>query len=217
MKRRKRKQYPVVIMIAMLLMFLSACSTPMQEDAGNDISWQQGQDAESQGAGAQAREGQDAGMQAGGQGTRVQAGEPGAGTQAKGRYREEKLELPVPIKNIFDISAQEGRVQILSEHEPGTFFLCESRDAGASWQRKEMGTEWLPEGYRVAAACFGGEGEIFVSAGKMSKEPMGEQQAVGEYSYYKLTAAEGSFSATMLSLELPDGRGQSYSCRLNLR
>lgn len=209
MRRRKRKRYAAVVMIVMLAMLLSACSTPMQEGAGNGVSSQQVEDAGGQAAGKRAGNGQNAGIRDEGQGIGGQA-ESGQelGTQVKGRYREEKLEFPVPIKNIFAICAQEGRVQMLSEHEPGTFFLCESADAGASWQRKEMGMEWLPEDYRVAAACFGGEGEIFVSAGKMSTEPMGEQQAVGEYSYYKLEAAEGGFSASPLSLELPTVEGE---------
>ena len=209
MRRRKRKRYAAVVMIVMLAMLLSACSTPMQEGAGNGVSSQQVEDAGGQAAGKRAGNGQNAGIRDEGQGIGGQA-ESGQelGTQVKGRYREEKLEFPVPIKNIFAICAQEGRVQMLSEHEPGTFFLCESADAGASWQRKEMGMEWLPEDYRVAAACFGGEGEIFVSAGKMSTEPMGEQQAVGEYSYYKLETAEGGFSASPLSLELPAVEGE---------
>ena len=134
MRRRKRKRYAAVVMIVMLAMLLSACSTPMQEGAGNGVSSQQVEDAGGQAAGKRAGNGQNAGIRDEGQGIGGQA-ESGQelGMQVKGRYREEKLEFPVPIKNIFAICAQEGRVQMLSEHEPGTFFLCESADAGASW------------------------------------------------------------------------------------
>ena len=85
-----------------------------------------------------------------------------AGQKAsKGRYREEKIDFPVSIKNIFDVECNEnGNVKALFEDEPGSFFFCESKDYGVSWEPKEIGKEWLPENYRVVSACFGADGDI---------------------------------------------------------
>ncbi|MCI9083511.1 MAG: carbohydrate ABC transporter substrate-binding protein [Lachnospiraceae bacterium] len=124
---------------------------------------------------------------------------------AKGRYREEKVSFPRAIKSIFDVACKEnGNVKVLFESEPGSFFFYESMDYGLSWEQKEMGKEWLPENYRVVSACFGAEGDIAVSAGKMSEDPLDEKHPVGEYSYFKIDDAEGDAKAEQLSLQLPE-------------
>lgn len=124
---------------------------------------------------------------------------------AKGRYREEKIDFPLSIKNIFDVECNEnGNVKVLFENEPGSFFFYESMDYGVSWEPKEIGKEWLPENYRVASACFGADGDIAVSAGKMSEDPLDEKHPVGEYSYFKIDNVEGDATVRQLSLQLPE-------------
>lgn len=124
---------------------------------------------------------------------------------ARGRYREEKIDFPLPIKNIFDVECNEnGNVKVLFENEPGSLFYYESMDYGISWEQKEMGKEWLPQNYRVVSASFGAEGEIVLSAGKMSDDPLDEKHAMGEYSYFKIDNAEGDTTAQQLSLQLPE-------------
>ncbi len=124
---------------------------------------------------------------------------------ARGRYREEKIDFPLPMKNIFDVECNEnGNVKVLFENEPGSLFYYESMDYGISWEQKEMGKEWLPPNYRVVSASFGAEGEIVLSAGKMSDDPLDEKHAIGEYSYFKIDNAEGDTTAQQLSLQLPE-------------
>ena len=124
---------------------------------------------------------------------------------ARGRYREEKIGFPLPMKNIFDVECNEnGNVKVLFENEPGSLFYYESMDYGISWEQKEMGKEWLPQNYRVVSASFGAEGEIVLSAGKMSDDPLDEKHAIGEYSYFKIDNAEGDTTAQQLSLQLPE-------------
>ena len=51
--------------------------------------------------------------------------------EIKGRYREEKIDLPASISKIFDVNSQEdGHIQILFENDPGSFYLYESKDFG---------------------------------------------------------------------------------------
>lgn len=124
---------------------------------------------------------------------------------AKGRYREEKIELPVLMQNIFDVKvSDDGQIKVLFEHKPGSFCLCESRDFGVTWRQRDMKREWLPEGYQAVAASFGGEGEIVVSAGKISEDPLEEKHPVGEYTYFKIEDAEENPKAHPLSLQLPE-------------
>ncbi|MCI9531378.1 MAG: carbohydrate ABC transporter substrate-binding protein [Lachnospiraceae bacterium] len=172
------------IAIWALALTLAACSPPQQESPNQTAAPQAKADENSTPP-------------------QAKADEDSAPPQAKGRYREEGMGFPVPISHIYDISCKEGRVGILSEGIPGTFFYCESADAGVSWQQKEMQPGLLPEGYRVVSACLGAGGEIYVSAGKMSENPIEERRAVGEYSYFKLEETEGGFLASPLSLETP--------------
>lgn len=124
---------------------------------------------------------------------------------AKGRYREEKIEFPSSMKNIFDVECKEnGNIKILFENEPGSLFFYESTDSGISWESKEIETEWLPGDYRVVSACFGAEGEIVVSAGKMSEDPLDEKHPIGEYSYFRIDNVEGDTNVRQLSLKLPE-------------
>lgn len=129
-----------------------------------------------------------------------------AGQKAsKGRYREEKIDFPVSIKNIFDVECNEnGNVKALFEDEPGSFFFYESKDYGVSWEPKEIGKEWLPENYRVVSACFGADGDIVASAGKMSEDPLDEKHPIGEYSYFRIDNVEGDTNVRQLSLQLPE-------------
>lgn len=124
---------------------------------------------------------------------------------ARGRYREEKIDFPLSIKNIFDVECKEnGNVKILFENEPGSFLFYESTDYGVSWEPKEIGKEWLPENYRVDSACFGSDGDIAVSVGKMSEDPLDEKHPIGKYSYFKVDSAEDYTKAQPLLLQLPE-------------
>lgn len=123
---------------------------------------------------------------------------------AKGRYREEKVDLPFSVQHIFDVQCKEdGNVGILFENEPGSFYYWQSRDGGSSWEQKELATEWLPQGYRVVSASFGEE-DIVLSAGKMSEDPLDEKHAVGEYAYFLMEHIQGDAKAHALQLPLPE-------------
>lgn len=137
---------------------------------------------------------------------------------AKGRYREEKIEFSESMQNIFDVkTSSEGQIKILFEKEPGSFFLGESSDLGSTWQQREIKKEWLPEDYRVAAACFGPQGEIVVSAGKMSEDALDEKHPIGAYTYFKIEDVEGSFRAGPLSLQIPEPKEKSLEAGYGLR
>ena len=123
---------------------------------------------------------------------------------AKGRYREEKILFSESVKNIFDVECKEnGNIKVLSENEPGSFYFYESNDCGISWEQKEIKTEWLPTDYRVAAACFGPDGSIAVSAGKMSEDPLDEKHPVGEYIYFKINHVEDKPEVCEMPLQIP--------------
>lgn len=133
------------------------------------------------------------------------AGEQGDKNAAKGRYREEKILFPVSIKNIFDVKCNEdGNVKVLFENEPGSLYLYESIDYGVSWEQKEIRTEWLSVDYRVASACFGPDGSIALSAGKMSEDPLDEKHPVGEYIYFKINHVEDEPEVCEIPLQLPE-------------
>lgn len=196
----KKKLTCVLSVILALTVILPACSLPGRGGQNGGSIEKGGQDAANRQA-AEAK-GQD------------------AKTQAKGRYREEKISFPMPVETIFSISHEGEKVQILAEDEPGTFFLLESADGGTGWRQEELPADWLPPDYRVASACLGAEGSIFVAAGKMSEDPMDEKHTVGEYSYYQLkgqgaSAQEGAgrdgagaeisqYQASPLNLEIPE-------------
>ncbi len=123
---------------------------------------------------------------------------------AKGRYREEKVDLPFSVQHIFDVQCgEDGNVSILFENEPGSFHYWQSGDGGSSWEQKELGTEWLPQGYRVVSASFG-EKDIVLSAGKMSEDPLDEKHAVGEYAYFQMEHIQGDAKVRALQLPLPE-------------
>ena len=137
---------------------------------------------------------------------------------AKGRYREEKIAFPLSIKNIFDVECKEnGNVKVLFENEPGSFFFYESMDYGVSWEPKEIGKEWLPENYRVVSACFGADGDIVASAGKMSEDPLEEKHPIGEYSYFRIDNVEGDINVRQLSLQLPEPEGKNLESGYGLQ
>lgn len=123
---------------------------------------------------------------------------------AMGRYRETSIPFPVPAKTIFDTEQKDGVLRVLSEQEPGEFSCCKSTDGGATWEQEPWDTSWLPEGYRAVCACFAPEGAVFVSAGKMSENPLDEQHAVGSYSYFRLAETESGWQSSQLSLGLPE-------------
>lgn len=120
---------------------------------------------------------------------------------AMGRYVEEEISLPAPVGVLFDLRCgDDGTVWMLFEHEPGSLYLYESGDAGASWDGKKLETDWLPEDYRVGDACVDTGGAVFACAGKMSEDPMAGGMASGTYRYFLLDA---SGEAKELSLKLP--------------
>ncbi len=137
---------------------------------------------------------------------------------AKGRYREEKVNFPLAVKNIFDVECREnGNVKVLFENEPGSFFFCESMDYGVSWEQKEMTEDWLPENYRVISASFGTKGDIAVSAGKMSEDPLDEKHPLGEYSYFKIDNVEGDTRVQQLALQLPEPKEENLQSGYGLK
>ncbi len=123
---------------------------------------------------------------------------------AMGRYRETPVPFPVPAKHIFDIEKGDGALRVLSEQEPGDFTCCKSTDGGATWEQEPWDTSWMPEGYRAVSACFAPEGAVFVSAGKMSDDPIDEKHAAGSYVYFRLAETESGWQASQLSLALPE-------------
>lgn len=128
---------------------------------------------------------------------------------AKGRFREERVDLPFTVKRIFDMQYREdGTVRILFENEPGSFYYWESGDSGSTWEQKELGTKWLPEEYRVVGANFGEE-DIVVSAGKMSEDPLDENHAVGEYAYFLIEHIQENAQVHALQLPLPKPREEN--------
>lgn len=128
---------------------------------------------------------------------------------AKGRYREEKVDLPFSVNYMFDVQCREdGKVRILFESEPGSFYYWESCDGGSTWEQKELGKKWLPEEYRVVGASFGEE-DIVVSVGKMSEDPLDENHAVGEYAYFLIEHIQENAQAHALQLPLPEPREEN--------
>lgn len=122
----------------------------------------------------------------------------------KGRYREEKIDFPMTIKKIFDvISMEDGSIQILFENDPGSFYLYESKDFGASWKQRELKTDWLLEEQRVASACFDEHGDIIAVVGKMAEDPMKLQHPIGEYSYFKIELTKEGWQTDQIIIELP--------------
>lgn len=120
---------------------------------------------------------------------------------AMGRYMEEEIELPDPVKVLFDLHCgKDGIVRMLFENEPGSLYLYESSDEGVNWNKLKLGTDWLPKDYRVGAACADDKGNIFACAGKMSEDPMARRHASGIYRYFMLDEAG---KAREISLKLP--------------
>ena len=125
---------------------------------------------------------------------------------AMGRYIEEKIDLPVSVTTLFDLrDGEDGQMRMLFEDEPGSLYLYGSSDEGAKWNEQKLKTDWLPENYRVAAACVDGNGNIFVCAGEMAKDPMARKTAVGIYHYYRI---DKTGNAKEVSLELPAAKGE---------
>lgn len=126
------------------------------------------------------------------------------GTTVMGRYREEKIVLPISVRTLFDIeSGEDGSLKILFESEPGSFHYYGSGDGGVSWKPHDVGEEWLPEGYRIVSACFGADDKIILSAGKMSENLMDDKHAIGEYDYFLIEDTNGSPQVQELQLQLP--------------
>lgn len=123
---------------------------------------------------------------------------------AMGRYRETPIPVPGTVNTIFDIERQDGILRLLGEPEPGSFCCFKSTDGGAAWEQEPWDTSWLPEGFRAVSACFAPNGAVFVSAGKMSDNPLDEQHATGSFIYFRLKETEGSMQASPLPLGLPE-------------
>lgn len=137
---------------------------------------------------------------------------------AKGRYREEKIAMPMSVKTLFDIESEEdGSVNILFESEPGSFHFYGSSDGGVSWEPHDIGMQWLPENYRIVSACFGADGKIALSAGKMSENIMEDKHAVGEYVYFLIEDASGSPQVRELQLQLPEPKEENLQSGYGLQ
>lgn len=140
-------------------------------------------------------------------------GEKAKETPDRGRYREEKIAFPAAVRNIFDVECGDGNTKVLFEDEPGSFLLYESKDNGVSWEQMELGTEWMPKGYRAVAASFGAGGCIAVSVGKMSEDPMDDRYPIGEYVYFLIEDLGESPKARPMHLQLPEpGEEDLQSC-----
>lgn len=125
----------------------------------------------------------------------------GENSVAMGRFMEEQIELPVTVKVQFDLRCgEDGTIRILFENEPGSLYLYESSDEGTEWKERKLGMDWLPENYRVGAACVDGEGNILACVGKMSEDPMAQKHASGTYRYFRL---DTKGKAEEISLKLP--------------
>lgn len=123
----------------------------------------------------------------------------------KGRYREAQISFPKEVQKLFCHQVKEdGTVSILAGGEPGSLFLYESGDDGSTWKCKlEVPAGGLPNGYAVKDACLKPDGDIFFSAGKISKEAVYEGEASGELHYYNLKETEGRVSFEEVLLKLP--------------
>ena len=131
-------------------------------------------------------------------------------TKVMGRFREEKIVLPMSVRTLFNIESEEdGSVSVLFESEPGSFHFYGSSDGGVSWEAHDIGMEWLPQNYRIVSACFGADGRIALSAGKMSEDAMDDKQAVGEYAYFLIEDASGSPQVQELPLQLPEPKEEN--------
>lgn len=131
-------------------------------------------------------------------------------TKVMGRFREEKIVLPMSVRTLFNIESEEdGSVSVLFESEPGSFHFYGSSDGGVSWEAHDIGMEWLPHNYRIVSACFGADGRIALSAGKMSEDAMDDKQAVGEYAYFLIEDASGSPQVQELPLQLPEPKEEN--------
>lgn len=150
-------------------------------------------------------------------GSRQELAEQTEGKADKGRYREEKVDLPFSANRLFDVQCREdGTVHILFECEPGSFHYWQSGDGGSSWEQKQLSTEWLPQGYRVVSASFGEE-DIVVSAGKMSEDSLDEKHAVGEYAYFQIEDVQDGAQVHTLLLPLPQPREENLQSGYGLR
>lgn len=139
-------------------------------------------------------------------------------TMVMGRYREEKIALPMSVRTLYDIESEEdGSVNILFESAPGSFQFYSSSDGGVSWESHEIGMEWLPEDYRIVSACFGTDGKIALSAGKMSENIMEDKHAVGEYVYFLIEDASGSPLVRELQLQLPEPKEENLQSGYGLQ
>lgn len=139
-------------------------------------------------------------------------------TMMMGRYREEKIALPMSVRTLYDIESEEdGSVNILFESEPGSFQFYSSSDGGVSWEPHKIGMEWLPEDYRIVSACFGANGKIALSAGKMSENIMEDKHAVGEYVYFLIEDASGSPQVRELQLQLPEPKEENLQSGYGLQ
>ena len=54
----------------------------------------------------------------------------------------------------------------------------------------------------MVSACFGADGDIVASAGKMSEDPLDEKHPIGEYSYFRIDNVEGDTNVRQLSLQI---------------
>ena len=208
--RNTRKIFSLFLagILLLLSLFSAACAVPGRaEGNGQGTSSAQGGAGLENGDGLDASSAQGGAGQEGGKQGASSAMENGAGQQpetAMGRYRETPIPLPSSVSAIFGTEQKDGILRVLAEQEPGTLCCFRSEDGGAAWEEEPWDLSWLPEGFRAVAACFAPDGAVYVSAGKMSEDPMDEQHATGAFTYFRLEETEGNLQASTLSLGLPE-------------
>ncbi len=213
--RNTRKIFSLFLagILLLLSLFSAACAVPGRaEGNGQGASSAQGGAGQENGGRQGASSAQGGAGQEGGKQGASSAMENDAGQQpetAMGRYRETPIPLPSSVSAIFGTEQKDGILRVLAEQEPGTLCCFRSEDGGAAWEEEPWNLSWLPEGFRAVAACFAPDGAVYVSAGKMSDDPMDEQHATGAFTYFRLEETEGNLQASTLSLGLPEPKEES--------
>ncbi len=135
----------------------------------------------------------------------VQGGSEQSDSNTTGRYEEGKLSFPENVQKIFDCRREEdGTIQLLFENEPGDIHCFKSSDDGKTWEkREEISASLLPENKRVNSACIDSQGNVIVSMGELSDNPLVGMHPVGKYMYYYLEMSEGQMQIRELSLSIP--------------
>ncbi len=209
----------LAVVLSFILAFIVSCAPigkggrEMSKQEGVEEEGVKGQALNSEGLDGQALNSEES------EGKKLKGEESRGQSEAvMGRYREKKVVLPMSVRTLFDIeSGEDGSVNILFESEPGSFHYYGSSDGGVSWEKHDVGEEWIPQGYRIVSACFGAEDKIALSAGKMSEDPMDDKHAIGEYDYFLIEEASGSPQVQELQLQLPEPKEENLQSGYGLQ